>query len=34
MQLNEGGNVFKDANGRAETQRINQTDVKSLHWPG
>ena len=33
MQLNEGGNVFKDANGRAETQRINQTDVKStLAW--
>jgi hypothetical protein len=29
----EGGNVFKDANGRAETQRINQTDVKStLAW--
>jgi len=33
VQLNEGGNVFKDANGRAETQRINQTDVKStLAW--
>jgi hypothetical protein len=33
MKLNEGGNVFKDANGRAETQRINQTDVKStLAW--
>jgi hypothetical protein len=33
MYLNEGGNVFKDANGRAETQRINQTDVKStLAW--
>ena len=29
----EGGNVFKDADGRAETQRINQTDVKStLAW--
>jgi hypothetical protein len=25
--LFEGGNVFKDANGRAVTQRINQTDV-------
>jgi hypothetical protein len=25
--LFEGGNVFKDANGRALTQRINQTDV-------
>jgi hypothetical protein len=33
MQLNEGGNVFKDGNGRAVTQRINQTDVKStLAW--
>jgi len=33
MHLHEGGNVFKDANGRAETQRINQTDVKStLAW--
>ena len=33
MNLHEGGNVFKDANGRAETQRINQTDVKStLAW--
>jgi hypothetical protein len=29
----EGGNVFKDADGRAVTQRINQTDVKStLAW--
>lgn len=29
----EGGNVFKDAEGRALTQRINQTDVKStLTW--
>ena len=29
----EGGNVFKDADGRALTQRINQTDVKStLAW--
>jgi hypothetical protein len=33
MNIFEGGNVFKDANGRAETQRINQTDVKStLAW--
>lgn len=33
MKLNEGGNVFKDADGRAVTQRINQTDVKStLAW--
>jgi hypothetical protein len=31
--LLEGGNVFKDGNGRAVTQRINQTDVKStLAW--
>jgi hypothetical protein len=33
MNLLEGGNVFKDNNGRAQTQRINQTDVKStLAW--
>jgi hypothetical protein len=33
MQLLEGGNVFKDADGRALTQRINQTDVKTtLAW--
>jgi hypothetical protein len=33
MNLSEGGNVFKDGNGRAVTQRINQTDVKStLAW--
>jgi hypothetical protein len=33
MKLNEGGNVFKDADGRSVTQRINQTDVKStLAW--
>jgi hypothetical protein len=33
MNLLEGGNVFKDADGRAITQRINQTDVKStLAW--
>jgi hypothetical protein len=33
MIINEGGNIFKDANGRALTQRINQTDVKStIAW--
>ena len=33
MNLLEGGNVFKDGDGRALTQRINQTDVKStLAW--
>lgn len=33
MNIFEGGNVFKDANGRALTQRINQTDVKpTLAW--
>jgi hypothetical protein len=33
MNILEGGNVFKDGNGRALTQRINQTDVKStLAW--
>jgi hypothetical protein len=33
MKLVEGGNVFKDADGRSATQRINQTDVKStLAW--
>jgi hypothetical protein len=33
MKLFEGGNVFKDGSGRALTQRINQTDVKStLAW--
>ena len=33
MQIFEGGNVFKDADGRSVTQRINQTDVKStLAW--
>jgi hypothetical protein len=33
MKLTEGGNVFKDGDGRALTQRINQTDVKStLAW--
>jgi hypothetical protein len=33
MNIFEGGNVFKDADGRALTQRINQTDVSStLAW--
>ena len=33
MNVFEGGNVFKDPNGGALTQRINQTDVKStLAW--
>jgi hypothetical protein len=33
LQIFEGGNVFKDADGRALTQRINQTDVKpTLAW--
>ena len=33
MQVFEGGNVFKDIQGRSVTQRINQTDVKStLAW--
>lgn len=33
MNLSEGGNVFKDADGKSITQRINQTDVKStLAW--
>lgn len=33
MDLHEGGNVFKDAHGQAETQRINQTDVRTtLAW--
>jgi hypothetical protein len=33
MNIFEGGNVFKDNDGRALTQRINQTDVKStLAW--
>lgn len=31
--LKEGGNVFKNGDGQALTQRINQTDVKpTLHW--
>ena len=33
MKLTEGGNIFKDASGRALTQRINQTDVRStIAW--
>ena len=33
MKLTEGGNVFKDNDGRSLTQRINQTDVKpTLAW--
>jgi hypothetical protein len=33
MNLNEGGNVFKDADGKSLTQRIGQTDVKpTLAW--
>jgi len=33
MNIFEGGNVFKDADGRALTQRINQVDVKpTLAW--
>lgn len=33
MKILEGGNVFKNADGGALTQRINQTDVKStLAW--
>ena len=33
MNIFEGGNVFKDAEGRSLTQRINQTDVKpTLAW--
>jgi hypothetical protein len=32
-EIFEGGNVFKDAQGRPLTQRINQTDVKpTLAW--
>ena len=33
MQIQEGGNVFKDADGRELTQRINQTDVATtVQW--
>ena len=33
MILNEGGNVFKTADGQDATQRINQADVEpTLKW--
>jgi hypothetical protein len=33
MNLTEGGNIFKDSDGKPVTQRINQTDVKStIAW--
>ena len=33
MNILEGGNVFKNGDGQAQTQRINQTDVKTtLAW--
>jgi len=33
MNLNEGGNIFKDADGNPATQRIAQTDVKTtIAW--
>ena len=33
MNINEGGNVFKNADGQPVTQRINQTDIKpTLAW--
>jgi len=33
MKLLEGGNVFKDADGKALTQRINQSDVaQTVQW--
>ena len=33
MQINEGGNIFKDAAGQPVTQRINQADIKpTLAW--
>ena len=33
MILQEGGNIFKNGDGQAATQRINQTDVKpTLNW--
>jgi hypothetical protein len=33
MNLTEGGNIFKDSDGKPLTQRINQTDVKStIAW--
>lgn len=33
MNLTEGGNIFKDSDGKPVTQRINQTDVKpTIAW--
>ena len=33
MILNEGGNIFKNAEGEPATQRINKADVKpTLSW--
>jgi len=33
MQINEGGNVFKDAQGQPLTQRINKADVPAtIKW--
>ena len=33
MQINEGGNIFKNADGQPETQRIAQTDIRpTLAW--
>ena len=33
MILNEGGNIFKNAEGQPATQRINQADVEpTLKW--
>lgn len=33
MKLTEGGNIFKDSDGKPVTQRINQTDVKpTIAW--
>ena len=33
MQINEGGNVFKDAKGNARTQRINLQDIEpTIDW--
>ena len=34
MNLNEGGNVFKDAEGNPRTQRINLADIRpTVAWP-
>jgi hypothetical protein len=33
MQLKEGGNVFKDAQGQIQTRRINQPEIKpTVMW--